>query len=89
MKPKINVQDQFLNQARREKVQVQVDLVDGQKLIGLVKSFDNYCVIVEADLFHLVYKHAISNVNAAKDGKMSVVAGENRDGNERGRDFRR
>ena len=76
MKPKINVQDQFLNQARRERVEVTVDLVDGQKLTGYIKSFDNYCVIVEGDKYYLIYKHAIADVNAAKGGKMAVVVGE-------------
>ena len=85
MKPKINVQDQFLNQARREKVKVQVDLADGQKLVGQIKSFDNYCVIIEADAYHLVYKHAITNVNSAKGGKMAVVVGDHRESNERDR----
>ena len=91
MKPKINVQDQFLNQARREKVEVQVELVDGVKLEGLIRSFDNYCLIFEADSYHLIYKHAISNINAAKGGKMAVVVGDNREPNDRdrGRDFRK
>ena len=89
MKPKINVQDQFLNQARREHVKVQVDLSDGQKLEGLIRSFDNYCVILETDAYHLVYKHAITNINTPHGGKMSVVVGDHRDSNEspRGRDY--
>lgn len=78
MKPKINVQDQFLNQARREHVEIEMDLTDGQKLVGYVKSFDNYCVIVEAEKYHLIYKHAITNVNTPKGGKMAVVVGEHK-----------
>lgn len=89
MKPKINVQDQFLNQARRERVKLIVDLADGQKLEGFVRSFDNYCVIVETDKYHLIYKHAITNLNSPRGGKMAVVVGDNRESNEgqRGRDF--
>ncbi len=92
MKPKINVQDQFLNQARRERVEVEVDLADGQKLKGFIRSFDNYCVILDAELYHLIYKHAITNINAAKGGKMAVVVGDNRepdDNSNRGRDYRK
>ena len=85
MKPKINVQDQFLNQARRERVPVQVDLSDGQKLQGNIRSFDNYCIILDADSYHLIYKHAISNINTAKDGKMAVVVGDHKDPNDRER----
>ena len=82
MKPRINVQDQFLNQARRERVEVRIDLADGQKLVGMVKSFDNYCVILETDAYNLVYKHAITNISTAKGGKMSVVVGDHRDGDD-------
>ena len=79
MKPKINVQDQFLNQARREHVQVRIDLADGQKLEGQIRSFDNYCVILETDMYHLVYKHAITNVCTPRGGKMAVVVGEHKE----------
>ena len=61
----INVQDHFLNQARREKVKVKVLLMTGAEIEGHVKSFDNYSCIVgggEGDI-HLVYKHAIAAVS--------------------------
>jgi host factor-I protein len=85
MKPKINVQDQFLNQARREHVQVRVDLLDGQKLTGFIRSFDNYCVIFDCDAYYLVYKHAISNINAEKGGKLAVVVGDQKGSDDRSR----
>ena len=92
MKPKINVQDQFLNQARRERVKVQIDLADGQKLNGLIRSFDNYCIIFDDDNYNLIYKHAITNINTAKGSSMSVVVGDNResdDNRDRGQDHRK
>ncbi len=85
MKPRINVQDQFLNQARRERVKVQVDLSDEQKMEGYIRSFDNYCVILDAEKYHLIYKHAITNINAVKGGKMGVVVGDQKDSNDRDR----
>jgi len=73
---KINVQDQFLNQVRREKIRVVVELSDSQKLEGLVKSFDNYSIVLETERYHLIYKHAITNINVAKSAKVSFLSGE-------------
>ena len=76
MKPRINVQDQFLKQARRERIKITMELADGQKIEGIIKSFDNYCVIVDGEKFHLVYKHAITNVNVPGGSRMAQLFGE-------------
>ncbi|MCK6257095.1 RNA chaperone Hfq [Fictibacillus sp. KIGAM418] len=61
MKQAINIQDQYLNQLRRENIYVTVYLLNGFQLKGLVKGFDNFTVILESDgKQHLIYKHAIS-----------------------------
>lgn len=62
-KTTINVQDHFLNQARRAKVKVKVILTTGSDIEGHIRSFDNYSCVVEGDKdIHLVYKHAIAAV---------------------------
>ncbi len=61
-KSRINIQDQFLNVARKEKVQVEVSLMTGTVLKGRIRSFDNFCVIVETQILHLLYKHAIAQI---------------------------
>lgn len=61
-KAPINVQDQFLNQVRREKIAVTVDLASGKSVKGTIRSFDNFCVIVEGQGQQLIYKHAISSI---------------------------
>jgi|AntAceMinimDraft_14_1070370.scaffolds.fasta_scaffold145515_2 host factor-I protein len=76
MRPRINVQDQFLNQARRERIKITMELSDGQKIDGYIKSFDNYCVVLEGDKFHLIYKHAITNVNVSVGSKLAQIFGE-------------
>ncbi len=76
MRPRINVQDQFLNQARRERIKITMELSDGQKIEGHIKSFDNYCVVLEGDKFHLIYKHAITNVNVSAGSKLAQIFGE-------------
>jgi host factor-I protein len=84
MKPRINVQDQFLNQARRERIRITMELADGQKFEGTIKSFDNYCVVLEGEKFHLIYKHAITNVNVPGGSRMAQLFGEGGGGHDRG-----
>ena len=63
MNKMMNVQDIFLNQARKEKIVVTVFLTNGYQFKGIVKGFDSYVVIMDCDgKQNLVYKHAISTV---------------------------
>jgi host factor-I protein len=58
-----NIQDVFLNFARREKIQVSVHLIDGRQFDARIKNFDRFAVIVEVDgADHLVFKHAIATI---------------------------
>ena len=58
-----NIQDVFLNYARREKMQVSVHLIDGRQFDARIKNFDRFAVIVEVDgADHLVFKHAIATI---------------------------
>ena len=62
-KPPQNIQDTFLNSARREKALVTVLLMGGVKLSGRIKSFDKYSVVLETNnQEQLIFKHAISTV---------------------------
>jgi host factor-I protein len=66
MKP-INIQDVFLNQIRKNNVFVTVFLLNGFQLKGLVKSYDNFTVLLESDgKQQLIYKHAISTFVPSK-----------------------
>lgn len=67
MTKNINLQDVFLNQARKEKAAVTIYLTNGFQFKGMVKGFDNYTVILDCDgKQNLVYKHAISTITPAK-----------------------
>lgn len=67
MKNPINLQDVFLNQVRKEHIQVEIYLTSGLKLKGLVKGFDNFTVILESEgRQQMVYKHSIATVNPLK-----------------------
>lgn len=63
----LNLQDVFLNQARKDKIAVTIYLTNGFQFKGMVKGFDNYTVILDCDgKQNLVYKHAISTIIPAK-----------------------
>jgi host factor-I protein len=64
-KAPFNIQDQFLNQSRKERIKVIVKLMSGEKLEGLVKSFDNFSVLMEVQGDILIYKHAIASITSA------------------------
>ena len=61
-----NVQDVFLNNIRKNKIQVTLFLVNGVKLQGVVTWFDNFCVLLRRNNHvQLIYKHAISTIMPA------------------------
>jgi len=58
-----NIQEAFLNNARKEKIFLTIYLTSGVKLSGRIKSFDKYSVILETNnQEQLIFKHAISTV---------------------------
>ena len=62
-----NIQDAFLNTVRREKLSVTIYLVNGAKLLGKIRSFDKFSVLLESgSQEQLVFKHAISTISVAK-----------------------
>ena len=63
-KPPPNVQDSFLNHARRERVNVTVYLVNGAKLNGRIKNFDRFAIILESGgVDQMLFKHAVSTIS--------------------------
>jgi host factor-I protein len=75
-KQAINLQDVFLNQARKEKLAVTVYMTNGFQLKGVVKGFDNFTVVLDSDgKQQLIYKHAISTVSPIKP--VNMIFGDN------------
>lgn len=63
MNKSINLQDIFLNKARRENIGITVFLINGYQIKGVVKAFDNYTILlISQDEQQLIYKHAISTI---------------------------
>jgi host factor-I protein len=62
-KPAQNIQDSFLNTARKERMNITIYLLSGVKLTGRIRSFDKYSVVLETNnQEQLIFKHAISTV---------------------------
>lgn len=67
-----NIQDAFLNTARRERDAVTIYLMNGAKLSGRIKSFDKFSVLLESgSQEQLIFKHAISTILHARRSSSS------------------
>lgn len=63
MQKAFNLQDSFLNQARKTGVPLTVFLINGFQLRGVVTGFDSFTVVVNSEgRQQLIYKHAISTI---------------------------
>src|ERR1700683_225881 len=78
-----NIQDSFLNTARKERHNITIYLVSGVKLTGRIRSFDKYSVVLEtSNQEQLIFKHAISTVvitrgvHGHSDSKPAVVVSQ-------------
>ena len=62
-----NIQDVFLNYARRDRLVVGIHLMDGRHLEARIKNFDKFAVIVEVEgADQLIFKHAISTIETQR-----------------------
>ena len=64
----LNLQDLFLNSARKERIPVTIYLMNGVQVRGHVKGFDSYIIMLEGDnrQQNMIYKHAVSAIIPSK-----------------------
>ncbi|MBR3498160.1 MAG: RNA chaperone Hfq [Selenomonadaceae bacterium] len=63
----INLQENFLNQARKENVPVTIHLVNGFQIKGMIRGFDQFTVVIDSmGRQQMVFKHAISTITPAR-----------------------
>ncbi len=63
----IILQDVFLNQVRKEHVNVTVHLTNGYQIKGVVKGFDNFTIILDSEGKQMmIYKHAVSTISPSR-----------------------
>ncbi len=59
----LNLQDNFLNQIRKENIPATIFLVNGYQIKGSIRSFDNFTILLDVDgKQQMVYKHAVSTI---------------------------
>ena len=76
-KPAQNIQEAFLNNARKDKTFLTIYLMSGVKLSGRIKSFDKYSLILESNSQEqLIFKHAISTVVVSKTSHTYAAASQ-------------
>jgi host factor-I protein len=63
----LNLQDNYLNHLRKEKIPVVIYLTNGVRLKGFIKSFDNFVILLKESTESLIYKHAISTIVPERD----------------------
>ena len=62
MKTNANLQNSFLNQIIKDNIPVSIYLLNGIKLQGQVKSFDQYVIVLSGNTPQLIYMHSISTI---------------------------
>lgn len=64
-----NLQNEFFNAVRRDRTLVTVFLANGKKLVGRIRAFDKFTLLLDGPYGEqVVYKHAISTVSHARHG---------------------
>ncbi|ADU96472.1 RNA chaperone Hfq [Thermovibrio ammonificans] len=59
----MNLQDTYLNRLRKERIPVNVFLVKGTRLQGVITFFDQFTLLLEnGGTQQLVYKHSIATI---------------------------
>ncbi len=76
-KGSFNLQDNFLNQLRKENISATIFLVNGYQIKGSIRSFDNFTVLLDVDgKQQLVYKHAVSTIIPFRNVNISLMPAE-------------
>ncbi len=71
-----SLQDNFLNQLRKEKIPVVVYLTNGVRLKGVVKGFDSFVILLKEANEQLIYKHAVSTIVPEKPVDLRIENSE-------------
>jgi len=74
------IQNEFFNRVRKERTLVMIFLANGKRLIGRIKAFDKFTVLL--DTHHgdqIIFKHAISTVGPARSSMADEDAGAHRE----------
>ncbi|HXH28278.1 MAG TPA: RNA chaperone Hfq [Candidatus Polarisedimenticolia bacterium] len=69
----MNIQDGYLGRARKERAWLVVYLNSGKKIVGRIRAYDRYTVILEdRGNEQMVFKHAIATINVSRSFANSI-----------------
>jgi len=58
-----NIQDAYLNTARRERFNIIIHLLNGATMAGRIRSFDKFSILLDiGGQEFLIFKHAVSTI---------------------------
>jgi len=61
-----SLQNEFFNAARKDRSTVTVFLSNGKKLVGRIRAFDKFTVLLESQLGQqIVFKHAVATLTTS------------------------
>jgi host factor-I protein len=67
MQKTMDLQEQFLQQVKRDRLGLTVFLMNGFQMRGVVTGYDSFTVVLDCEgKQELVYKHAISTIIPAR-----------------------
>ena len=70
------IQNEYFNRARKERALVTVFLANGKRLIGRIRAFDKFTILLETHHGdQMIFKHAISTVGPARAGALEEEPG--------------
>lgn len=76
-KGSFNLQDNILNQLRKENMQSTIFLVNGYQIKGQIRSFDNFTILLDVEgKQQLVYKHAVSTIIPFRNLSINLAPSE-------------
>jgi host factor-I protein len=75
-----NLQDNFLNQIRKENMLTTIFLINGYQIKGNVRSFDSFTILLDVDgKQQMVYKHAVSTIIPVRNISINMTPAEQQD----------
>ena len=68
----LNLQDNFLNKLKKEKIPVTIYLINGVRLKGIIKGFDTFVILLKENTLLLIYKHSVSTIVPDKEFEIKL-----------------
>ena len=67
-----NLQDKFLNQARKDRTPLTVFLMNGFQMRGTLIGFDSFVILLQSEgRQQMIYKHAVSTISPSASVRLT------------------